>query len=155
MWDPLQPEKTLNQIRKYCAFQDRSVKDTEAKLKSLKVPSAKIAEFLGTLKAEKFLDDARFVTSFVRGKFRQNHWGRIKIAYALRAQGIPDGLIREGLEQLDEEEYHALLLQLISRKEKEIKEPKNLNHRQKIINFAMGRGFETELILDCLKELKL
>lgn len=155
MWDPLQPDKTLRQIERYCAYQDRCVREVETKLKSLKVPPGVIREWIGKLENDKFLDDRRFVRSFAVGKFRHNQWGKIKIGYALKGKGIPEALIREGLEQIDPEEYRALLLKLLTRKAHETGAGKNLNSRQKMINFAVGKGFEMNLILDCIHELKL
>ena len=155
MWDPLYPGKTVQQIQRYCAFQDRSSFDVQEKLKKLGVPYPRMKELIAQLAEEGFLDDHRFVRSFVQGKFRQNKWGRIKIGYALKGKGIPDPLIREALENLDDEDYRNMLQTLISRKRKEIKTENNLNVRQKIINFALGKGYEMPLILDILKEMKI
>lgn len=155
MWDPLNPAKTIRQIERYCAFQDRCSSDAREKLKSLGVPSAKMNEILEKLEDDRFIDDRRFVRSYVTGKFRQNKWGRVKIIYGLKNKGIPEGLIREGIEELDEGEYRNTLVSLLSAKLKTIKKEKNLNVRQKIVNFALAKGFEMPLILDSIKTLKI
>ena len=155
MWDPLHPEKTVQQIQRYCAFQDRSTHDVMEKLKSLGVPYPRIKSLVMELAEERFIDEERFVRSFVIGKFRQNKWGKIKIAYALKSKGIPESLIREGLENIDEEDYRSALKTLVKRKLSEIKGEKNLNVRQKIINFALGKGFEMALVLEIIKEIKI
>jgi regulatory protein len=155
MWDPLHPEKTIRLIQRYCVYQDRSVHDVKEKMNSLGVPNAKAKSILDLLQEEKFIDDERFVRSFVHGKFRNNKWGRLKIAFALKNKGIPETIIREEIGNIDEDEYRSTLITLITRKRKEIKAEKNLNVRQKIVNFALGKGYEMPLILDSIKEMKL
>jgi len=46
------------------------------------------------------------------------------------------------------------LKDLILKKNLELKNKKSLNIRGKVINFAQSKGFEMELILDIVKELK-
>jgi regulatory protein len=154
MWDPLFPDKTIKQIERYCAFQDRSSQDVREKLKSLGVPLAKMNEILGKLTEEGFIDDRRFVRSFVAGKFRQNKWGRVKIVYGLKSKGIPEALIREGIGSIDPDDYRNTLISLIARKRIEIKQEKNLNVRGKIVNFALAKGYEMPLILEIIKEIQ-
>jgi UDP-glucose 6-dehydrogenase len=55
----------------------------------------------------------------------------------------------------DEEEYRKVLKNLIIRKHNEIKSEESENIWEKIINFAYGKGYESELILSILKELKI
>ena len=61
----------------------------------------------------------------------------------------------EGLTAIDENEYHQVLKELVLRKQKERKQETDLNIREKIINFALGKGYEMELILDLVKKLKI
>ena len=84
-----------------------------------------------------------------------NKWGRKKIEFELRLKGIPDAMIHKGIEAIDEEDYLHVLRNLILKKQKEIKPEKDLNIREKIITFANGKGYEMELILAVLKEMKI
>lgn len=43
-----------------------------------------VDETLGRLETESYIDEARYARAFVNDKFRFDHWGRIKIRYALR-----------------------------------------------------------------------
>jgi len=146
---------TLARIRKFCAYQERSAREVEIKLREWKVPANKTGSLIRTLKEEGFLDDARFVRSFIHGKLTINHWGRRKIVYELRGKGIPDNLIGEGIGEIDPDSYMEILSNLIEKKSREIKGGKNLTIREKLINFAAGRGFEFDVIHAALKNLNM
>ena len=125
------------------------------KLKEWKIPADQAARITGYLEENNFLNEARFARSFARGKFRSNKWGRIRIHYELKSRQIQGSVIREAMQEIPEEEYRATLRQLILKKQLEIKAGKNLNIREKIINFVSGKGFESDLAAEILKELKI
>jgi len=147
--------KTFDKIQRFCAYQERCSFDVEQKLRGMKIPQPEIAEIIRKLTLEGFLNDQRFAKAFVRGKFRINKWGRNKIGFELKSRNIEDKLIREAIKEIDEEEYRKTIRDLILKKKSEIKAEKNLNIREKMINFAAGKGYEFDTILDTLKTLNL
>lgn len=183
------PAFILERIMHFCSYRERSVRETEMKLKSMKTDPRRIPAILMKLADEGFLDDARFARSFTGGKWRINRWGKVKIAYELRANGIPEKLIREALEQIAEEEYIQVLSLLIRKKAGElgwvpdeggksenragissaVKKRKRIlpaagdenNSREKfilkdkIVKFALGKGYEPDLVYELLREIKL
>lgn len=142
-------------LKKYCAASERCTREVEYKMRELKVPEKEREAILSELRKEGFLDDLRFAKAFSRGKFHQNHWGRVKIRYELAARGIPETIIRQGLDDIDEDEYMDMIRQVLQKKISETKGEKKLNIRSKLVNFAMGKGYESSLILDVLKEMKI
>ena len=64
-------------------------------------------------------------------------------------------LAKKGLEEIDEADYRHTLRDLILKKRKEIKPETEVNIREKILTFAQGKGYEIDLILTALKELKI
>ncbi|MEI6683603.1 MAG: regulatory protein RecX [Bacteroidota bacterium] len=145
----------IAKIARYCAFQERCRQEVLQKLKEWKVPPEQTDRITGYLEGNNFLNELRFARSFARGKFRSNKWGRIRIQYELKSRQIPGAFIREAMQEISEEEYRATLRQLILKKQLEIKAGKNLNIREKIINFVSGKGFEPDLAAEVLKELKI
>ena len=145
----------LQKIQYFCSYQERCIRDTEAKLRDWAVQKKLIPGIISQLQKENYLNEERFAIVFAGGKFRVNKWGRQKIGFELKLKGIPDALIRKGLEAIDKEDYIRVLHHLILKKHKEIKPEKDLNIREKIITFANGKGYEMELILAALKELKI
>jgi len=142
-------------IQRYCAYQERCSHEVEIKLQEWKAPSGKIGQIMNELKDDDFLNDTRYAQSFVRGKFSINHWGRKKISYELIKKGISQGLIIMAMEEIDEPKYLEVLQNMIRNKSIEIKAGKNLTIREKLINFALGKGFEFDLILRTINHLKI
>jgi len=145
----------FTKLSKYAAYQDRCTQDVKMKMEGWKVPGNQQEKLIQQLTSEGFIDDRRFADSFVRGKLSINKWGRIRITYELRAKKIPEAMIREVLQEIDEEMYMDTIRSLILRKNGEINPDKSLNKRQKIINFAVGKGFEPDLVFRVIQELKI
>ena len=153
--NPTDQPVVLQKIRHFCSYQERCIREVEEKLKEWAVQQVKIPPLINQLQKEGFLNEERFVKSFAGGKFRLFKWGRHKIEYELRKRGVPELMIQEGLFEIDEEEYRETLKEIIIRKKNEIKSGKSVNIRRNIINFAYGKGFEMDLILGIVKELKI
>lgn len=143
-------------LEHYCAYQERCSRDVQVKLRSLNLPPSSHEKIIRSLKENNFLDDERFTRFFVRGKFRINRWGRIKIRFELSARGIPATLINKAItEEITEDDYRNSIRTLILKKKREIKAEKKLNIRDKIINFVIGKGYESDRVLEILNELKI
>jgi regulatory protein len=145
----------LEKIRHYCGYQERCIRDVQEKLKDWVVQKKRIPGIIDQLQKEGFLNEERFAKAYARGKFRLNKWGRQKIEFELKLRGIPELLINAGLRDIDEEEYRQVLRDLILRKEKEHRPEKDFTIREKILNFALGKGYEIDLVLDMMKKLKI
>jgi regulatory protein len=145
----------LQKIRHYCSYQERCIRDVEEKLKTLTVQRKKIPGIINQLQKEDYLNEERFARAFAGGKYRLNKWGRNKIEFEMKIRGIPELMIQEGLAEIDGDEYLKTLKELMVHKFDEIKSDKNVNIREKIINFAYGKGYEMELILGLIKEMKI
>jgi len=157
---PIQPESEetsiiLKKIHHYCSYQERCISEVEQKLKDLAVQRGKIPGIINQLQKEGYLDEERFAKAFAGGKFRLNKWGRHKIEFEMKIRGIPELMIQEGMIEIDETEYLQTLRELMTHKFNEIKSDKNVNIREKILNFAYGKGYEMELILGLIKEMKI
>jgi regulatory protein len=150
-----EPVVVMQKIRHFCGFQERCIKEVENKLKEWAVQHKMIPRIINQLQKEGFLNEERFARAYAGGKFRMNQWGRNKIAFELKIRGVPELIVEEGLAEIDELEYRKTLEEIILRKKKEIKPEKNLNIREKIITFAYGKGYEMDLILSLVKELKI
>ncbi|MDO9615237.1 MAG: regulatory protein RecX [Bacteroidota bacterium] len=105
------------------------------------------------MKEEKYINEERFARAYVKDKFRFNHWGKQKIEYMLRAKKIDQEILELAFEEIEEEGYADELLKLLTDKEKTIKSKDKFDKRNKLMRFAMGRGFESGKIYAALKEL--
>jgi regulatory protein len=152
---PIDFGMVLQKIQYFCSYQERCIRDTEEKLKDWAIQKKLIPSIISQLQKEGYIHEERFAKVYAGGKFRVNKWGRQKIGFELKLKGIPEDMIQKGLAEIDEEDYQRVLRELIRKKQKEIKPEKDLNIREKIITFAQGKGYEMELILTALKELKI
>ncbi|MGV8091823.1 MAG: regulatory protein RecX [Mangrovibacterium sp.] len=102
---------------------------------------------------EKFIDDERFARSYVKDKFRFNKWGKIKIAWQLRAEKVSGSIIARAMEEIEEEAYMETLKKLLRDKSKTIRSANPYDRRGKLLRFAQSHGFEPELIHSAIDKL--
>ena len=136
----------VEKAKRYCAYQERSVSEVKRKLKEWNVKSRKADKIIHILLGENFLNEERFASVFVGGKFRIKKWGKLKITAQLRARDIPDNIILQSLEEINEEDYINTLKSIIEKKKLSLTDPESLPARNKVLNYAHSRGFEKHLI---------
>lgn len=137
----------------YCSVVERCESEVEAKLDQWGASPEYKTRIMAHLCQERYLDAHRFCEAFVRDKYRFNQWGRVKIVQALRLKRLPTAAIAEGLEAIDEAEYRCLLMDLLQQKRKGIKARSDYERDGKLIRFALGRGFEMDIVRSCLKQV--
>jgi regulatory protein len=136
-----------------CSRGETCTFDIQAKLKAWGLEPQDAELVINQLKEEKYLDDERFARAYVKDKFRFNHWGRQKIAYMLHSKNISRDIQEAAFEAIDSDAYSEKLVKLIAEKEKTTKAKDKLDKRNKLMRFAMGRGFETNMIFTAFKKL--
>ena len=63
---------------------------------------------------------------------------------------IDGDIQRDVLDDIDDEEYIAVLRPLLKTKRKSVKASSDYEMNMKLIRFAMGRGFTMDIIRQCL-----
>ena len=149
---PLTPNQVLDKMAKYCAYQERCVKDVRDKLKTFEIPEEEKAKILDYLLDNRFVNDERFAKAFVRGKVNQSGWGVNKIRFLLIQKGIDKNIIDEALGQTDEEVYRQRLIDILKTKSKTVKAANDFEKKRKLATYAMQKGFEGSLVWEVLKE---
>ncbi|MBR1513527.1 MAG: RecX family transcriptional regulator [Bacteroidales bacterium] len=151
---PLTPDQVLDKMAKYCAYQERCVKDVTDKLKTFDIPQEARDEIIDYLLDNRFVNDERFARSFVRGKVNQSGWGLNKIRFHLMQKGIAKEFIDEALGQTDEEVYRQRLIDVLKVKAKNVKAETDFEKKRKLAAYAMQKGFEGGLVWEVLKEFE-
>jgi len=145
----------IQKAQRFCVFQERSIYQTEQKLRTWGANEKTISKVLEHLKDNDFLNQNRFIESFVSGKLKYNKWGKIKIIVELRAHQITDELINEYIGKIDDDIYRQILFDLIDKKNNTLTSENNLQvKKQKIINYCLSKGFEFEGVNKIVKSLK-
>ena len=99
---------------------------------------------------ERYIDDERYARAFVKDKIRYNKWGRRKVQQALWLKHIDSEIQQRVLDEIDEKEYLDVLRPLLKQKRKSIRAMSDYELRQKLVRFALGRGFGFDIIRQCL-----
>lgn len=137
----------MTKMERFCAWQERCENDVRRKLASFSLSDSQEDTIVKMLKKNRFVDDERFVESFVRSKVKAS-WGRQKIVAALRAKRIPSALIEQYCAQIPAEDYQV---QLRSAIEKWQRLHPNVEHaREKLIRHLLTKGYGMGEILKIL-----
>ena len=152
---PLTPDQVLDKMAKYCAYQERCMKDVRDKLKTFDIPEEEKTKILYYLLDNRFVNNERFAKAFVRGKVNQNGWGVNKIRFHLMQKGIEKELIDEALGQTDEEVYRQRLIDILKTKSKTIKAESDFEKKRKLAAYAMQKGFEGSMVWEVLRDLAI
>lgn len=145
--------QALTKAMAMCSQSERCRFDIVLKLKQWELSEEEISDALDYLTKERFLNEERFVRFYVNDKLRFNKWGKVKLSHMLRQKQIPENLIREGLNQVDEVLYKKMLHQLLSAKIKSVKGASDYERKGKLAVFAQGHGFEADLAFRMASEL--
>ncbi|MEP7197536.1 MAG: regulatory protein RecX [Saprospiraceae bacterium] len=136
----------LEKLKKYCTYQERCQQEVINKMRELKIDYDWQDEIIVSLILEKYIDEERFARAIVRGKFRQNHWGRIKIKNYLFLKGIGNNLIQMSLSEINEVDYRKQIQILILKKKNELGNKPNLQNR--LVNYLVQKGYESNLVYE-------
>jgi regulatory protein len=139
-------------IEHYCAYQERCHLEVTNKLNKLGVFGDELDEYICYLIDEKFLSETRFCEAYVRGKFNNNNWGKVKLSRELKLRNISDWNISNALNQIKSEDYNKKLRKLCE-KLVEISDKPEFELRNKVVKNLSYKGWEIDLIIKTLNQL--
>ena len=131
----------LSRAEAYCARAEHCAADVRRKLYEWGAPPDLFVEIEQNLYAEGFLDDTRFCAAYVHDKVAYQSWGRMKIRAGLQSLQLPNSVIDEAIETIDENDYIENLRKLAHQRRGESEE--------KRLRFLLQRGFTYEEIKKC------
>jgi regulatory protein len=146
-------KEALTYAMNLCSRQERCRSEVTGKLVSRGLSGTEIEAVLNALVKENYIDESRYAGSFVRDKIRFNKWGKVKIRYLLQQKKLPEPLIADALDAVDEEWYESILKEELLKKYRSIKGGKASDLRGKLYRFALQRGFESGRIYLILDEI--
>lgn len=141
-------------MESWCAYQDRCTFEVEQKLISWNTSIENQAEIIEHLKKNRFLDDDRFVASFISGKFKIKRWGKLKIKYHLLQKRIDKQAIQTGLQTIDMDLYVETLKVLAQKKLLEKKAKEDIwAIKRRVCAYLASKGYESDLIHEIVAEV--
>lgn len=145
-------QKATAKAEHYCAYQERSQHEVRSKLYEWGLHKRDVEEIISQLIQLNFINEERFTMAYVLGKFRIKAWGKMKIKQGLRLKKVPDKMIVKALQHIDGDEYSQTLLSLLEKKSATIAEKNPHKKHDKLMQYAMGKGYEGDLVKDILKD---
>ena len=115
------------QLAALCAQAEHCQQEMRDKMRRWELDETAQNRIVARLVKERYIDDERYARAFVKDKIRYNKWGRRKVQQAL-----------------------WVLRPLLKQKRKSIRAMSDYELRQKLVRFALGRGFGFDIIRQCL-----
>ena len=138
------------QLAALCAQAEHCQQEMRDKMRRWELDEMVQNRIIARLVKERYIDDERYARAFVKDKIRYNKWGRRKVQQALWQKRIDSEIQQRVLDEIDEKEYLDVLRPLLKQKRKSIRAASDYELNQKLVRFALGRGFGFDIIRQCL-----
>ncbi|MCF2496283.1 regulatory protein RecX [Dyadobacter chenhuakuii] len=145
----------LQKAASYCAYQERTQDEVRQRLKKWNVWGDEADELIAELISMNYLSEERFAKTYAGGKFRIKNWGRMKIRQELNRRGLSQYSIEKGMGEIEDKAYLEGLKTLLEKKRILLLKTENdpFKLKQKLVRFALGKGYESELVWRLVEEL--
>ena len=138
------------QLAQLCARSEHCHHELTEKMRRWDMSDEAQARVMARLVGERYVDDERYARAFVRDKIRYNKWGRRKVEQALWAKHIDDDIRERVLGEVGDDEYLSVLRPLLQQKRRSVKADSDYELNQKLVKFALSRGFTYDIIRQCI-----
>ena len=138
------------QLAALCAQAEHCQQEMHDKMKRWDIDAATQDRIVARLIKERYVDDERYARAFVKDKIRYNKWGPRKVQQGLWLKHIDDDIQERVLSEVDDSEYLDVLRPLLKQKVRSIRAENDYERTQKLVRFALGRGFTFDIIRQCL-----
>ena len=150
MKQEISEKEALLRLAALCAQGEHCQWEMTEKLRKWEIGEEAQARIMQKLVSGGYVDDERFARAFAMDKVRYNKWGRRKVEQALWQKHIDDDIRQRVLDDISDEEYLNILRPLLKQKRRTTKAASDYELDQKLIRFAVGRGFTFDIIRQCI-----
>jgi regulatory protein len=142
-------EAALQRALNFISYRPRSQAEVERNLRKHEVAEELIPAVIERLKAGHLLDDNDFARRWVEDRAAFKPRGAYALRMELRQKGLPDAIIEQTLQQIDEE---TLARQAAQRKLRQLKALDWADFRNKLSAHLARRGFGYQLVAEVCRE---
>ena len=140
----------LSKAAMFCAYQERTQQEVRDRLKDWGIWGDDAEEVIAGLIEQNYLNEERFAKSFAGGKFRVKGWGKRKIKQHLQQRGISGYNLDQAMKEIAPADYRETLATLLTKKRQTIRDDNPLVVKQKLVRYALSKGYESDLIFSVL-----
>ncbi len=149
----LSKAQALDRAQWHCSRRELCIADIKLKLLRWGMEQAESLSIIESLIQDRFIDEQRYATAFAREKARFNGWGPRKIEMALRAKSIPNQTVQDALTEAQQHINIESFAQVLEKKAKTIKYKNLYDLKNKLLRFALSRGFDYEKSIPIIDEI--
>ena len=146
-------EQALQKLAALCSQSEHCTSEMKEKMTRWGIEDDAQQRVMEYLVANRYVDDRRYARSFVNDKLKYNKWGPRKIEQALWMKHIDDSIRQEALDDVDNAEYICVLRPWLQSKRKTTKAESDYEMNQKLLRFAIGRGFTFEQVKEVIDDV--
>lgn len=144
----------LSRSMALCSKREYCTDDIKSRLKLWGLGEKDSERIITILAKENFISDERYARAFVNDKFICNKWGKVKISAHLKAKRIPQEIISEALNSIDDETYVKTVRDIISARRGHIRAKNQYDLKGRLLRYGLSKGYESGLLYDILNDLK-
>lgn len=146
-------DQALARLMEQCAKSEKCIFDVRQALYRWGVEPDEHDGIIERLSAEKFIDEERYASAYVREKSNLNRWGRHKIRASLRAKRIPENIIETALGQIESGNDAGKLERHLCRKLRTVKYRDHYDLKIKLLRYGTGLGFDYSEVMSAVERL--
>ena len=143
-------KEVLLKLTALCARGEHCQHDMLEKMSRWGVDNAIQASVMAYLTDHHYVDDERYTRAYVNDKIKYNHWGRRKVEQGLWQKHIDPSLQQRVLDDIDDSLYVEILRPLLQQKRRTTRADSDYELNQKLMKFALSRGFTYDIIRQCI-----
>lgn len=148
-------EKLLKRLAAQCSRKEYCEFDIREKLSHATISPKDSNEIIAILKKLNMINDERYAMAYANDKFKFNKWGKQKIKTMLQMKYITEHIIELAIAQIDSNSHKEQCLALLQNKARSTKAKDIFELKNKLLRYAIGRGFDYETSLQALSEITL
>lgn len=147
-------EQAIIKAENYCAYKERCISELRNKLRLLKVSESDAEKIIKLMLEKGFVNEERYIESFVRSKFKIKKWGSNKIKAELSKKGLKGQIVEKYISKIDEDKINEQLILLIEKKlnhssyQKKDKQEKY----QALYRYLLTKGYSSKEVALALKK---
>lgn len=134
----------------FCAYQERTRQEVLNRLRDWDITGDEAEQVVASLIEQNYLNEERFARTFAGSKFRVKRWGKYKIRQHLKQRGITGQHLEEAMNDIEPDNYRETLTLLLEKKKASLKDDNPLTIKQKLARYAIGKGYEPDLVWSVL-----
>jgi regulatory protein len=147
-------DAALKKAMNLCARREYCSNDIRNKLDTWGLNEQYTENIISRLVKDNFINDNRYAEAFVKDRYWNNKWGKIKISAQLKAKKISSSSIESAMASIDEDQYRQTIREILISHRKFIKAKNQYDLKGKLLRFGLSRGFESHILYDVLNELE-